>query len=66
MFFDNYEEYFHVSKSEHLLCFAKVPNALLLLQEPKFGMLMDTLKSPLTRLEDVLSKEALELFNMVG
>uniref|UniRef100_H3C3C9 Myosin XVA n=1 Tax=Tetraodon nigroviridis TaxID=99883 RepID=H3C3C9_TETNG len=34
-------------------------------REPKFGMLMETLKSPLTRLEDVLCKEALELFNMV-
>lgn len=41
-------------------------NVFLLLQEPKFGMLMETLKSPLTRLEDVLSKEALELFNMVA
>ena len=35
------------------------------LQEPKFGMLMAPLESPLTRLEEDLRKEALELFNMV-
>ncbi|KAM4531771.1 unconventional myosin-XV-like [Odontesthes bonariensis] len=34
-------------------------------REPKFGMLMAPLESPLTRLEEDLRKEALELFNMV-
>ncbi|XP_029692792.1 unconventional myosin-XV isoform X4 [Takifugu rubripes] len=34
-------------------------------REPKFGMLTEPLKSPLTRPEDDLSKEALDIFNMV-
>ncbi|XP_040927699.1 unconventional myosin-XV [Betta splendens] len=34
-------------------------------REPKFGMLMAPLESPLTRVEEDLRKEALELFNMV-
>ncbi|XP_026210607.1 unconventional myosin-XV [Anabas testudineus] len=34
-------------------------------REPKFGMLMAPLESPLTRLEEDLRREALELFNMV-
>ncbi|KAM9745591.1 unconventional myosin-XV isoform 1-T1 [Menidia menidia] len=34
-------------------------------REPKFGMLMAPLESPLTRVEENLQKEALELFNMV-
>lgn len=35
------------------------------MQEPKFGMLMAPLKSPLTQVEDDLRSAALELFNMV-
>lgn len=38
---------------------------MLLLQEPKFGMLMAPLEFPLTKVEDDLRREALELFNMV-
>ncbi|KAK2833709.1 hypothetical protein Q5P01_017598 [Channa striata] len=34
-------------------------------REPKFGMLMAPLESPLTRVEEDLRREALELFNMV-
>ncbi|TKS91706.1 Unconventional myosin-XV [Collichthys lucidus] len=34
-------------------------------REPKFGMLMAPLESPLTRLEEDLKGEALQLFNMV-
>ncbi|XP_038136248.1 unconventional myosin-XV [Cyprinodon tularosa] len=34
-------------------------------REPKFGMLMAPLESPLTKVEDDLKREALELFNMV-
>ncbi|XP_078807147.1 unconventional myosin-XV [Oryzias latipes] len=34
-------------------------------REPKFGMLMAPLKSPLTQVEDNLRSAALELFNMV-
>ncbi|XP_036068960.1 unconventional myosin-XV [Oryzias melastigma] len=34
-------------------------------REPKFGMLMAPLKSPLTQVEDDLRSAALELFNMV-
>lgn len=63
--FDNYEE----NLCFLVWTFIVLPQSskiLLLPQEPKFGMLMETLKSPLTRLEDVLSKEALELFNMVS
>lgn len=36
-----------------------------MLQEPKFGMLMVPLELPLTKVEDDLKREALELFNMV-
>lgn len=52
-----------------ILTFIVLPQSsktLFKLQEPKFGMLMETLKSPLTQLEDFLRKEALEIFNMVG
>lgn len=38
---------------------------LVFMQEPKFGMLMAPLKSPLTQVEDDLRSAALELFNMV-
>ncbi|XP_041868353.1 unconventional myosin-XV [Melanotaenia boesemani] len=34
-------------------------------REPKFGLLMAPLESPLTRLEEDLHKEAVDLFNMV-
>ncbi|KAM9393773.1 unconventional myosin-XV-like [Pholidichthys leucotaenia] len=34
-------------------------------KEPKFGMLMTSLESSLTRVEEDLKREALELFNMV-
>ncbi|XP_068193571.1 unconventional myosin-XV [Antennarius striatus] len=34
-------------------------------REPKFGMLLAPLESPLTRIDDDLSREALEIFNMV-
>lgn len=44
----------------------KSSKPLFITQEPKFGMLTEPLKSPLTRLEDDLSKEALDIFNMVG